>query len=190
MNYRTAFWFPVSVLALLAGLSLWLQYAVQSPGMSGPDQGKHIADNIVENFHATRYDSNGRPENTLNARKTQHFLDDDSTGLDTPHFTATDPQNGHVDIRSETGYVSSEGETVTFTGNVVLVRDMRDAQGPLTLTTDYLEIFPDQHLARTNRPVQVRGKSLAIDAGGFQMNNQTRELRLNRGVKTYYEPIH
>lgn len=190
MSYRTAFWFPVGLLALLAGLSLWLQYAVQSPGIGSSESSKHIADYIVENFHATRTDLSGRPENTLSARKSQHFLDDDSTELETPHLTATDKQNGSVDIRSERGYVSSEGETVTFTGKVVLVRDLHDAQGPLTLTTNYLEVFPEQHLMRSNRPVQVRGKHIAINAGGLQMNNQTRELRLTRGVKTYYEPIH
>ena len=189
MNYHSAFWLPVGLLALLAGLSLWLQYAVQSPDPNDSDQGKHIVDYIVENFHATRTDINGRPENTLSARKTQHFIDDDSTQLEAPHFTAIDKQNGSVDIRSERGYVSSKAETVTFTGKVVLVRDLHDAQGPLTLTTDYLEVFPEQDLARTNRPVQVRGKGIAVNAGAMQMNNQTRELQLTGSVKTLYEPI-
>lgn len=190
MNYRSAFWFPIGLLALLAGLSLWLQYAVQSPGTTGPGSDKHVADYIVENFHATRYDVTGRPENTLSARSTRHFVDDDSTRLEMPRFTAVDGQNGSINIRSESGQVSSKAEKVTFTGKVVLVRDLHDAQGPLTLTTNYLEIFPKQDLMRTDRPVQVRGKHLAIDAGGLQLNNQTRELRLTRGVKTYYEPIH
>ena len=190
MNYRAAFWFPIGLLAALAGLSLWLQYAVQAPNSGGPGSSKHIADYIVENFHATRTDITGKTENTLSARKTEHFLDDDTTQLEAPDFTAYDKQGGTVNIRSARGNVSSKGEVIIFTGKVVLVRDLHDAQGPLTLRTDYLKAIPKQHLMLTNRPVLIQGKNIEIHAGALQMNSQTRELLLTHHVKTHYEPIH
>lgn len=190
MNYRAAVWFPIGLLAALAGLSLWLQYAVQAPSTGSPLIRKHIADYIVENFSATRTDLNGKPENTLSARKTVHFLDDDTTHLEAPDFTAFDKQGGTVNVRSAHGFVSSKGDIIIFTGKVILVRDLHDAQGPLTLTTEYLKVIPKQHLILGNRPVLIQGKNIVIHAGAMQLNSQTRELLLTHHVKTHYEPIH
>lgn len=187
MNYRPAIWFPIGLLAVLAGLSLWLQYAVHAPA-GGANGNSHVVDYIVENFSATRADLTGRPVHTLNARKLQHYLDDDSTVLDFPHFTAVDSKNGRVDIRSNSALVSSEGEKLSFTGKVVLVRDLKDEAGTVTLTTDYLEVFPDQRLVRTDRPVVLQGRRMQINAGGLELNNETRVLRLTRHVKSRYEP--
>ena len=190
MNYRAAVWFPIGLLAALAGLSLWLQYAVQTPPGATADSSKHIADYIVENFTATRTDISGKAENILRARKTEHFLDDDTTQLEAPNFTAFDKQGGTVNVRSAQGYVSSKGDVIVFTGKVVLVRDLHDAQGPLTLTTEYLKVIPKQHLMLTDRPALVQGKNVVIQAGALQLNTQTRELLLTRHVKSHYEPIH
>ena len=190
MNYRAAVWFPIGLLVALAGLSLWLQYLVQAPHSGGTYNPKHIADYIVENFHATRTDISGQPENTLIARKAEHFLDNDTTQLVSPNFTAFDKQNGTVNIHSAHGSVSGKGDVIIFTGNVVLVRDLHDAQGPLTLTTQYLKAIPKQHLMLTNRPVRVQGKNIDIHAGALQLNSQTRELLLTHHVKAHYEPIH
>lgn len=190
MNYRAAFWFPIGLLVTLAGLSLWLQYAVQAPHNGTTYNRKHIADYIVEDFHATRTAISGQPENTLSARKAEHFLDDDSTQLESPDFTAFDQQNGTVNIKSTHGSVSSKGDIIIFTGNVVLVRDLHDAQGPLTLTTQYLKAIPKQHLIFTDRPVRVQGEKIDIHSGALQLNSQTRELLLTHHVKAHYEPIH
>jgi lipopolysaccharide export system protein LptC len=190
MTYKPAFWFPISILAVLAALSLWLQYAVKSPNGGAGDNGAHIADYIVDNLHAVQTNASGKPENTLSAGKLQHFMDDDSSLLDTPHFTTIDPKSGNVDVRSNTALVTSKGEKITFTGQVVLLRDSLDNQDPMRLTTDYLEVFPDQHLMRTNRPVAVSGAQVNFTAGGLVLNDQTRLLQLTRHVKARYAPIH
>lgn len=190
MTYKPAFWFPISILAVLAGLSLWLQYAVKSPNGRGAGNNAHVADYIVDNLHAVQTNASGKPENTLSAGKLHHFMDDDSSLLDTPHFITIDPKSGNVDVQSNTALVTSKGKKITFTGQVVLLRDSLDKQGPMRLTTDYLEVFPDQHLMRTNRPVAVSSAQVNFTAGGLVLNDQSRLLQLTRHVKAHYAPIH
>ncbi|WP_124948740.1 LPS export ABC transporter periplasmic protein LptC [Sulfuriferula thiophila] len=189
MNSRPLYWFPLAIIAVLAGLSAWLQFAVNTtqPGVLG--SGLHIADYMIERFMVSRTNLAGQVIYTLHADRAEHYLDDDTTQLTKPHLVANDDQQGSADIRSTRALVTAQGKQVNFIGHVVLVRDARDAQGPMTLTTEYLEAIPDQRIMRTDRPVLVQGKSIKMTAGGLELNNQTQILQLTHRVKARYEPI-
>lgn len=189
MNSRPLYWFPLGMLAILAGLTIWLQFVVQSPraGMFSP--GRHIADYIIEQFTVSRTNLAGQVIYTLRADHAEHFMDDDTTTLRQPHLLANDDHQGSADIRSRLALVTAQGKQVNFIGNVVLVRDAHDAQGPLTMTTEYLETIPDARVMRTNKLVHVVGKSVQMTAGGLELDNTTRILRLTNKVKARYEPI-
>lgn len=189
MNNRPMYWFPLGIVAILAGLSIWLQYAVHSARPGFLANGQHIADYIIDRFMVSRTNLAGAVIYTLHADHAEHYMDDDTTQLTNPHLVANDDQQGSADIRSNRALVTAKGKQVNFMGKVVLVRDAHDAQGPLTLTTEYLEAIPDQRLMRTNRPVQVQGKSIIMTAGGLELNNQTQILKLTHRVKARYEPI-
>lgn len=189
MNKRPLFWFPVGMLVILAGLTAWLQLVVQSPHASALSKGQHIADYMIEQFTVSRTNLAGQVIYTLRADHAEHFMDDDTTTLRLPHLVAHDDHQGSADIRSRQALVTAEGKQVNFIGNVVLVRDAHDAQGPLTMTTDYLEAIPDARVMRTDKLVHVVGKSVQMTAGGLELNNTTRILRLTNKVKARYEPI-
>lgn len=189
MNNRPLYWFPLTIIAVLAALTTWLQFAVQtsSPGLLS--NGRHVADYMIENFVLSRTNLAGQVIYTLHADHAEHYLDDDTTHLTRPHLVAHDDQQGSADIRSNRAFVTAQGKQVNFIGHVVLVRDVHDQQGPVTLTTEYLEAIPDQRVMRTNRPVLVQGKSINMTAGGLELNNQTQILQLTHRVKARYEPI-
>ncbi|MFA5170600.1 MAG: LPS export ABC transporter periplasmic protein LptC [Sulfuriferula sp.] len=189
MNNRPLYWFPLGMLAIVAGLTVWLQFVVQSPRSNLLSKERHIADYIIEQFVVSRTNLAGLVIYTLRADHAEHFLDDDTTTLRQPHLVAHDDHQGSADIRANQGFVTAKGKQVNFMGNVVLVRDAHDAQGPLTLTTEYLEAIPDARIVRTNKLVHVVGKSIQMTAGGLELNNQTRILRLTNKVKARYEPI-
>ncbi len=190
MSNRPLYWFPLAIIALLAGLSMWLQYTIQSHKLGFLTSDTRIIDYMIEDFKVTRTNLAGQVIYTLNAKFAEHFLDNDTAQLTTPHLVAHDEQQGTVDIRSKQAFVTSKGKQVNFIDNVVLVRDLHDGQGPLVLTTDYLEAFPDQQLMRTSHPVQIRGNFLQIAAGGLELNNRTQTMQLSNRVKARYEPTH
>ena len=189
MNNRPLYWFPLAIIAVLAALSAWLQFAINTTQLGFLANGQHIADYMIEHFMVSRTNLAGQVMYTLHADHAEHYLDDDTTQLTKPHLVANDDQQGSADIRSDRAFVTAQGKQVNFIGHVVLVRDAHDQQGPLTLTTEYLEAVPDQRLMRTNRPVLVEGKSIKMTAGGLELNNQTQILQLTHRVKARYEPI-
>ncbi|MEQ1667029.1 MAG: LPS export ABC transporter periplasmic protein LptC, partial [Sulfuriferula sp.] len=162
---------------------------VQSPRVGVFSQGQHIADYMIEKFTVSRTNLAGQVIYTLRADHAEHYMDDDTTTLRLPHLVANDDHQGSADIRSRQALVTAQGKQVNFIGNVVLVRDAHDTQGPLTMTTDYLEVMPDARVMRTHKPVRVSGKSVQMTAGGLELDNTTRILRLTNKVKARYEPI-
>ena len=188
MSNRPLYWFPLAIFVILAGLSVWLQYAVQVHRPSFLAAGQRIVDYMIERFVLTKTNLSGQIEYVLHADYAEHYLDDDTAQLTLPHLVAQSEHQGTVDVRSNRAFVTAKGKQVNFVGHVVLVSDSHDKQGPLTLTTDYLEAFPDRQFIWTNHPVQVQGKFLQMTAGGLELNNRTQFLRLTHRVKARYEP--
>ncbi|MHB1677633.1 MAG: LPS export ABC transporter periplasmic protein LptC [Sulfuriferula sp.] len=190
MSNRPLYWFPLAIIAALAGLSMWLQYTIQSHKSNFLISGPRIVDYMIEDFMVSRTNLAGQIIYTLHAKFAEHFMEDDTAELTMPHLVAHDERQGTVDIRSKQAFVTSKGKQVNFIKDVVLVRDAHDNQGPLTLTTDYLEAFPDQQLIRTNHPVLIRGNFLQMTAGALELNNRTQTMQLTHRVKARYEPTH
>ncbi|NOT16866.1 MAG: LPS export ABC transporter periplasmic protein LptC [Sulfuriferula sp.] len=189
MNTRPLIWFPLSIMLILAALTAWLQFAVQSPHANAFSHGAHIADYMMEKFAVSRTNLAGQLIYTLRADYAEHFMDDDTTRLRQPHLLANDDQQGTADIRANRALVSAKGKQVDFFERVVLIRDTHDAQGAMTLTTEHLTAWPDARIMRADKLVHVTGKNIQMTAGGLELNNTTRILRLTNRVKAQYEPI-
>ncbi len=190
MTNRPLYGFLLLMMGLLAAATTWLQYAVQTHGLGNALSGLHSPDYMIRHFSVSRTNLAGQVIYTLHADFAEHFSENDTASLTFPHLVAQDTEQGVVDIRSDWAFVTAKAKQVNFYGHVVMVRDMHDGQGPLTLTTDYLEAFPDDQIVRTNHPVKVVGKSLLMNAGGMQMNERSKMLWLTRRVKGVYETVH
>ncbi len=79
--------FPLLLLAVLAGLTFWLDQAVQE-GVHGNGAERHDPDYIAEKIIAHRMDANGDIKHTLYAERMTHYPDDDSTHLVSPRFVS------------------------------------------------------------------------------------------------------
>jgi lipopolysaccharide export system protein LptC len=187
MRDRLTIWFPAGLLILLAMLSFWLNSTVQTPQPKNDGSSRHDPDYTVENFTATRMDTNGLPHHTLTAARMVHYPDDDSTHLDKPHLTRFESGKAATHIQSAKGLLSKEGEHAYFTGNVVVTRDAFEDKSILTLKTSYLHVIPDKDLALTDKPVNIRDARTNIDAVGLELNNKTHVMKLFSRVKGRYE---
>ncbi len=186
MNNRPVYGFVLLLLAVIAGASIWLDMLAQTGKLPGVLQGTRSPDYRVKHFFMSRTGQLGTVIYTLSADSAAHFADDDSSTLVLPHLQAQDAVKGSVDIRSDHAWVSSKATQVKFWGHVVLVRDLHDANGPMTLYTDYLEAYPDAHILRTQYPVRIESQALHMTAGGLRLNQTTSQLWLSRRVKAQY----
>lgn len=182
---RPTSWLPLGALALLVGLTVWLDTLVQPGAARADGTRRHDPDLVVENFSARKLGEDGRVLYTLVARKMVHYPDDDSSHLDTLEFDAYEPKQPRVAITAERGRLEKGGDSVWIEGNVLVRREGAEKAEPLTLTTDRLLLLPDEGIARTTSEVRLESPSGSAVAGGLEMNNRERTLRLNRVRATY-----
>ncbi|MEW6314599.1 MAG: LPS export ABC transporter periplasmic protein LptC [Pseudomonadota bacterium] len=187
MSDRLSFWFPVLLLALLAGLTFWLDSRIELNGGPTSQLKPHSPDFMVENFSSMRMDERGMPRYTLSANKMQHYPSDDSTDLDAPRFVRFNAAAAPITISSDRATVSSNGENAYFTDNVIVVRSAYNNHGELALYTDYLHVIPEQDLARTDKPVKMTGNHTTVNAIGLELNSADRTVKLLSHVQGHYE---
>jgi lipopolysaccharide export system protein LptC len=186
--FRPTSWLPLAVLALLVGLTLWLNGLVQPQVAKADGSLRHDPDLIVENFRARKLGVDGKVLYTLAARKMVHYPDDDSSLLETLNFDAYQPRQPRVNITAERGRLEKGGDQVWIEGNVVVKRDADERVEPLRIFTDRLLVLPDEGIARTSSEVRMESPSGHATAAGLELNNTERTVKLNSVRSTYKPP--
>jgi lipopolysaccharide export system protein LptC len=185
---RFSQFFPLLLLAVLAGLTFWLDQAVQQ-GAQGSGTERHDPDFIVDKIVAHRMDANGDVKHTLHADRMTHYPDDDSTHLLSPRFISNASARAPMTITSRTARVSSGGEHIYFETDVRATRAAYANRSEMVMETSYLHVTPDEHIARTDRPVTVTDAHTVARAIGLELNSETRTVKfLSQFRGTFHDP--
>jgi lipopolysaccharide export system protein LptC len=184
---RPTSWLPLVVLALLVGLTLWLNQLVQAPPVRNDGSRRHDPDLVVENFDAKKLGEDGRVLYTLAAKKMVHYPDDDSAHLEKVTLEAFEPGQPKMTVTADRGRLEQGGDRVWIEDNVVVVRDPDPKMGAMRLTTDRLLVLPDAGIARTSSEVHLQSTSGRATAQGLELDNKTRKLKLDR-VRAIMQP--
>lgn len=188
MQGRSAIWFLVLVLALLAALTLWIEQAVQAPPPKRDGSTRHDPDYRLNNFSIVKTDRHGNLRHALAAAEMVHYPDDDSTELTDPHFAMYTNNQPSTQIRSKRGRITSDGKDVYFIDAVKVVRGATRDKGEMTVETSYLHIIPEQDIATTDRPVVIRqAPGTVIHANGMKYNKKLGTLELYKRARVHYE---
>ena len=185
--FRPTSWLPLVVLALLVGLTLWLNALVQPPSARADGSLRHDPDLMVENFNARKLDAMGRVLYTLAARKMVHYPDDDSALLESVTLEAFEPRQPRMTVTADHGRLEQGGDRVWIEGNVVVAREADANNEQARLTTDNLLVLPDAGIARTSSDVVLESPSGRAQAKGMELDNRARTLKLER-VRATYRP--
>jgi len=189
MINRLPAWFPLALLILLAVLTFWLDRAVQPPAPARDGSSRHDPDYIVENFSATRMGLDGTPRHTLSAKKMLHYPDDDTTHLEQPRFVSTEPAKPVLRAKADQATLSSNGENVYLSGNVIVLREAGDSQGEMTIASRFLHIIPDADIIKTDKAATITGTGSVINTVGMVLNNRTRVMQLLSQVKIVHNKV-
>lgn len=192
---RLVSWSPVLLLGGLAALTYWLDAQIQPPAPRRDGSARHDPDLYIENFRALSLDAEGRPRQTLAARRAQHFPDDESVEIAGPSLVLTDPGRPRLSVSADAGLVPGNRETVILSGNVRATRDAAPptkpgerASGPVTLTTEYLSVDPREGRAVTDKPVTIEEPRGIIHSVGIELDNHARTLKFKSGVRGTLQP--
>jgi lipopolysaccharide export system protein LptC len=185
--FRPTSWLPLAALALLVGLTLWLNQLVQAPAARSDGSLRHDPDLIVENFNARKLGEDGRVLYTLAAKKMVHYPDDDSALLESVTLESFEPRQPKMTLTADQGRLEQKGERVQVQGNVLILRDADANNESARLMTDKLLVLPDEGIARTDTEVRMESASGRAVAAGLELNNRTRILKLDQ-VRATYKP--
>ena len=188
MSDRLAATVPLILVALLAALTLWLDRMVQQPARPSAGPSRHEPDYIVEKLSAVSMNQKGAAAYTLSAARMLHYPDDDSTILATPRFVSYATAKSPVTITASEAVVSSNGQHVYFQDDVRVTRAPYGTSSELVVRTDFLHVIPDQNIARTDRTVTITDAATTVTAVGFEINSETRIMKLQSRVRGIYDP--
>lgn len=185
---RSTILFPIIVLTVLAAMSVWIESKVKAPLHRSKASFRHDPDYYLENFVTTKTDANGHLKTMLAAVAMLHYPDDDSTYLTRPRFTQYFENKPYTQIEGQKGEISSNGEQVNFTNNVVVYRPAFGDRPDMRLTTDYLRVFAKQEIAKTDSPVLItQGPKTIIRGTGMIYDKTQQTFTLLKNVKVHYE---
>ena len=184
---RPTSWLPLAVLALLVGLTLWLNQLVQPPAARADGARRHDPDLMVEKFSANKLGEDGRVLYTLAAKKMVHYPDDDSALLESVTLEAFEPKQPKMTLTADHGRLEQKGERVWVEGNVVITRDADAKNESVRLMTDKLLVLPDDGIARTSSEVRMESASGHAVAAGLELDNRARTLKLDH-VRATFKP--
>jgi lipopolysaccharide export system protein LptC len=185
---RARYWIVLLPLVALLGVTYWLNTQNQTePPQATPDT-RFSIDALMENFSATKLDTQGLPHFIVSAKQMHHYPQDDSTTLEQPKLTTISNDGVSIHTTAKQGKISSKGGDIFLEGNVEMLRESSTQQAGLSLKTEYLHVVPEKYLITTDHAVTLNDANTTVNAVGMEMNYKLRTFNLHSHVKSVYVP--
>lgn len=170
-------------IALLAALALGTYYLAEYAGRQRPQAARpgvgHEPDAFAEDFGLTRIDAQGKPVYRVQARRSVHYADDDSTELFEATAISLDPDTPRIVLRADRAVADSKATQTHLYGNVVLTRAADARRAAMELVTDYALVLSDAQVVRTDRPVRITQGRSFLAGVGMEYDNVARRLSVH-----------
>jgi lipopolysaccharide export system protein LptC len=191
---RVVAWSPVLLLGALAALTYWLDAQVQAPPARRDGSTRHDPDLFLRDFKAITFDAQGAARETLSAARAEHFPDDDSSELTTPHLSLSETGRPTMTITAERGRIDGDRNQGDFIGHVQVERVSAPTsnggppEGPVKLITESLHVTTRDQRVRTDRPVTIEEPRGIIRGRGLEFDNKAKIVRIDSHVSGTFQP--
>jgi lipopolysaccharide export system protein LptC len=179
---RVAHLLPISLMFLLAVLTLWVQYALMDGSFDSAKPLGHDPAAIVENFSVQKLDPSGRLQYTFSAPKMVYFADDDSGEAVYPRLVQISAE-GNITASANRGTVNRQGEEAFLYGNVLISREATPQQPEFQARTEFLHVLSEQGISRTDHTVTITDGSNTLTGVGMVVDRKRRQFSLQSQVK-------
>ena len=180
--------FTIILLALLAGLSFWLERAVAPVEARHDGKSRHDPDSIGENVQVRQFDAEGRLKYRLMAPYSEHFPDDDSSELKKPVLTQYRPDAAPVTVSGDNARVTSKGKVVFLWDDVKVVRAATADRPEAVARMPDLTVQPEDGTAFTQSAVEITEDKSWVKGVGMRLDNNTSTFELQSQVTGLYYP--
>lgn len=180
-------WIAAAIVMLCGFSSFWLLQNLEKDEFSRRGPAPHEPDYFIEGMVRRTTSEDGRLHNILRAELVEHYPDDDSTELASPHLEI---YNGEIEpwhVVAERGWVSSGNDVVLLHGEVEIWRLGDTGQRIYEVLTSELRVLPKEQYAETDNPTIIIGPATVTHAIGMRANFAHSRLELVKRVRSKYE---
>ncbi|CAG0977969.1 hypothetical protein BURK1_01584 [Burkholderiales bacterium] len=192
---RLTAWSPVLLLGGLAALTYWLDAQVLSAPDAASGAPRHEPDMYIENFRAVSLGPDGKPRQSMSAKRAVHYGDDQTSEFTEPSLELTEPGRPGLALTARHGKLSANREDAWFSGDVRAVREAPSGAaadgtpgGRLTLTTEELHVDTRQERFSTDKAVTIEEPRGIIRGVGLDYDNIAKTARLRSQVSGTMQP--
>ena len=189
MKRWTSQLFPLILLSLLAGLSFWLEQAVQLPEPRRDGKERHDADAVVENFTVRRFTEDGQIKYRLDSPHMVHFGDDESSLMRYPKLVYFRPDAPTMTLTGHNAFTTKGGEVAFFWEQVEARRAATETRPEMVAHTPDLTALTDDGQAFTDSEVEINQGPSWVKGTGLRLDNNTSVMTLqSRVTGLYFSP--
>jgi lipopolysaccharide export system protein LptC len=172
--------------AAISGWALWTERSQESP--QGPASGR--PDYVLNDFELVVLDAQGDESFTLRAPKLARDPSTKAMDIATPLFLIPPREGSSGDawqVRSQTGWVSAEGDELRLRGKVRATSDGA-ADPPVTIATEQLNVFPENKRVTSAVAVSINRPGSILRGHGLEVDLATKLYTLQSEVRSHYVP--
>lgn len=174
--------------ALAIGIaSFWLWQNLEDEDEVASTPAPHERDYYIENMVRTTTGTQGELRNILRATLVEHFPDDDSIELASPHLEIYNGDARPWHVIAESGWVSSGNDVVLLHGEVEIWRYGDTGEREYEVLTSELRVLPKEQYAETDNAATLIGPSTITRAIGMRANFAHDRLELLERVRSRHE---
>jgi len=175
--------------ALACGSVLWLLDVMHHGiGGAGSDSERTDPDYTVENFNFVRASKIGQARYSVTGVKLSHFPKDDTFQIDLPIMKSLNPEKPTITTHAQRSLSNSDGSDVQLFDNVQVDRPESKFAPHFHMTTEYLQIFPDEDIMRTDRAVDIIQGNAEVTGEVLYANDATLLYTLGHNVHSIVLP--
>jgi lipopolysaccharide export system protein LptC len=180
-------------LVLLAALGLFTFYLARVAEREQNARAERPAasdepDYFVERMALLTMNERGEPAYRLEAGEVKHFPAEDVAEFESPVMVSLDPARPRITLTANRGKLLRGGEEAHLSGNVVMTRGATESAPPMKAETEFAVVLPDEDIVRTDQPVTIVQGGNSLAGVGMELNNRTRQLRVDSRVRAVVQP--
>lgn len=182
-------WLTTLAVVLLSLGSFWMLQRLELEERNAAARRQHEPDYYIDDMVRRTLGGEGQLANVLYAKRLEHFPDDDSTELASPHLEI---YNGTLEpwhVVAERGWVSSGNEVVLLHGPVEIWRLDKAGKRVYQVLTSELRVLPKEQYAESDQPTTIIAPATVSHSIGMRANFAHERLELLNQVRARHEVV-
>lgn len=169
--------------------SFWLLQLFNKQAETGaPGQNPNEPDYYVEKFNFVRMSMTGQARYNISGARMVHRPLDNTYEITLPVVHSLSPGEPPLMIRSQRAIATPDSNRIDMIDQVVADRPASSNSDAFNLKSEYLQIFPDEEILRTDKAVEIMLGQSRMSGVGMMANNATREISLAQRVRGTFPP--